>query len=123
VANGGEQPKYRAEHRLRQPFRRVARRYGEQSSRRPRSFRRQKSGRLQAAWTIGLRLWQFHCLAFRRNPHDSPGEPAALERSDQPTAGIDLESPEAVERRGGKSVMVVVPRLAEGQPGEPPDVA
>src|SRR2546423_1838367 len=65
---------------------------------------------------------QLRGLAFWRDSYDPPSEPAALKASDQPTAGVDLESVEAVERRRGKGVMVVVPGLAEGQPREPPNL-
>jgi hypothetical protein len=59
---------------------------------------------------------QLHGLLLGRNPDNPPGEPAALERPDDPAAWVDLETAQTVERGGGKGVMVVVPGLAEGEP-------
>src|SRR5204863_9246011 len=85
----------------------------------------QQGGNLHVSVLRGARRRVRHLdgLSLRWNPHDPPGESAAFEGPDQPAAGIDVVTPKSVERRGGKRMVVVVPGLAEGQPGKPPDVA
>jgi hypothetical protein len=61
-------------------------------------------------------------LTVRRDLDDVPGQPQALHRADDPAGRIELPPPQAVQRRTGEGVMVVVPGLPEGEEREPEDV-
>ena len=61
-------------------------------------------------------------LHLDRRHVDLPDEPEPAHQPDHETADVELPRPQAMERRGGEGVMVVMPRLAERDPGEPPDV-
>src|SRR5262245_60491954 len=61
-------------------------------------------------------------LALRRDADDVPGEAEALHRADDRPGRVELAPAEAVDRRPGEGVVVVVPGLAEGREREPPDV-
>src|SRR5688500_18634346 len=62
-------------------------------------------------------------LLLGGNPDDAPGEPELLEGEDHPAAGVNLNLAQSVKGRRREGVMVVVPGLAERDPGEPPDIA
>ena len=47
----------------------------------------------------------------------------SLQQVDEPSAGVELPAGESVVRRGRKSMMVVMPRLAERREREPCEVA
>ena len=70
-----------------------------------------------------LRAERLARLARGRDPHDIPGQPGQLEPADHPGRRIGLPPAEAVARRRGEGVMVVVPGLAERRQGEPHQVA
>src|SRR3954454_10592340 len=53
-------------------------------------------------------------LAIGADAHDVPGQAATLERTDQPGTRIELPAAEAVPGGRREGVMVVVPRLPEG---------
>src|SRR5678815_2237339 len=73
-------------------------------------------------WTV--RLWRpLELLALGADADDVPGQVAALQAADEPGAGIDLPAAQAVAGRGRERVVVVVPRLAEGERREPRQVA
>src|SRR5712691_11227108 len=57
-----------------------------------------------------------------RRLRDLPGKPDLLEQEDEPAARVELELAQAVERARRERVVVVVPRLAEGEERQPPDV-
>src|SRR3954465_159747 len=60
------------------------------------------------------------CVA---HPHHVPGQAAGLEPADHHGRRVDLPAPEAVARRRGEGVVVVVPGLAEREERQPEDVA
>ena len=62
-------------------------------------------------------------LALRGDADDFPGQAAALQRADEPGAGIDLPAAQSMAGGSGEGVVVVVPRLAEGERCEPGEVA
>ena len=62
-------------------------------------------------------------LALGRDLDDVPGQPELLERPDHAGRDVDLPRLEAVARGGREGVVVVVPRLAEGQRRQPQQVA
>ena len=58
-------------------------------------------------------------LALGRDPDDVPGQADALHAGDQQARRVDLRLLEAVERGTRKSVVIVVPGLAERQQRQP----
>src|SRR5438477_11217295 len=60
--------------------------------------------------------------SIRAYPHHIPDEAYPFHEVDQPRGRIELETSEAVPRRGRERVVVVVPRLAERKRREPGQV-
>src|SRR5439155_84869 len=52
-------------------------------------------------------------LAFGRDLDHVPGEAGALQHAHEPAGRVELEAPQAVDRRARERVVVVVPGLAE----------
>ena len=63
------------------------------------------------------------CCISGDGTFDLPDEPEPAHQPDHEPADVELPGLQAVERRGGEGVVVVVPGLAERDPREPPDVA
>src|ERR1700728_1558344 len=63
------------------------------------------------------------CLALWRYAHHVPYKPNALHGPYHQCRDIELAPAEAMEGGGGESVVVVVPRLAQGEGREPGEVA
>src|SRR5438128_10112998 len=61
-------------------------------------------------------------LPVRADPLHVPRETRALKGRDHDAREVDLTAAHAVDRRGGKRMMIVVPRLAERERGEPGEV-
>src|ERR1700760_4945644 len=66
---------------------------------------------------------EFHRLAVGSDPDDAPGKPEPLQRPDHPASRVDLDPTETMKGGGRERVVIVVPRLPEGEQREPPDVA
>src|SRR5918995_7312304 len=62
-------------------------------------------------------------LHVRGRLDDLPDEAKPPHRADHEAADVELPRLQAVERGRGEGVVVVVPRLPERDPREPPDVA
>src|SRR5450755_3741741 len=65
----------------------------------------------------------FGLLACGTDADDVPGQMTTLECGDQPGAGVDLAATESVSSGGGKGMVVVVPRLSEGQRRKPREIS
>ena len=58
-----------------------------------------------------------------RDADDVPRQPGLLQPADDETGEVELPARQTVAGRGREGVVVVVPRLAEGERRQPPDVA
>src|SRR4051794_27249755 len=83
---------------------------------------------IRAGYSTDLRVHAGLCgdellgLALRRDLDHVPGDLHPPQPADHPTRRVDLPGAQTMERRARERVVVVVPRLAHRQRGEPEDV-
>src|SRR3984957_5392637 len=75
-------------------------------------------------WTVaGLACETLRCAPLWCDPHHVPGQPETLHAANHERRDVELAPGKTVEGGGGKSVMIVVPRLAKRERREPCEVA